>query len=79
MLLNRASDEIWSQEGVYISFSPRLGDPAAWSPPQKIVNQGRWYPQVVGLEVGRGTDAWAGRVARFFMSGRSDHIIEFAR
>ena len=79
MLLNRASDETWSQEGIYISFNPRLGEPGAWSPPQKIVNQGRWYPQVVGIELGRGTDAWAGRVARFFMSGRSDHTIEFTR
>jgi hypothetical protein len=79
MLLNRASDETWAQEGIYISFNARLDDPASWSPPQKILNQGKWYPQVVGIEVGRGTDAWAGRIARFFMSGRSDYTIEFAR
>jgi hypothetical protein len=79
MLMNRASDESWTQEGVYISFNPRLGDPRGWSPPQKLLNQGRWYPQVVGVEVGRGSDAWAGRIARFFMSGRSDHTIEFTR
>lgn len=79
MLVNRARDETWTQEGVYISFSPRIDDPLAWSAPQRILSGGRWYPQVVGLKVGRGTDALAGRVARFFMGGRSDHVIEFSR
>jgi len=79
MLLNRASDETFAQEGIYISFSPRLGDPLAWSQPQRILRGGRWYPQVVGLESGRGSDAWAGQSARFFLAGRSDHLIEFAQ
>jgi hypothetical protein len=79
MLLNRANDESFTQEGIYVSFSSRLGDPHAWSAPQKILTGGKWYPQVVGIEVGRGTDAWAGQVARFFMSGRSDYLIEFTR
>jgi hypothetical protein len=79
MLLNRASDETFAQEGIYVSFSPRLGDPLAWSAPQRILRGGRWYPQVVGLEAGRGSDAWAGQVARFFLSGRSDHLIEFTQ
>jgi hypothetical protein len=77
MLLNRASDETFAQEGIYVSFSPRLGDPLAWSTPERILRGGRWYPQVVGLEDGRGSDAWAGQTARFFLSGRSDHLIEF--
>ena len=77
MLLNRASDETFAQEGIYVSFNSRLGDPQAWSPPQRILGGGSWYPQVVGVEVGRGTDTWAGRVARFYMSGRSNHVIEF--
>ncbi|MGH9350491.1 MAG: hypothetical protein ACRD26_24855 [Vicinamibacterales bacterium] len=79
MLLNRASDEAFGQEGIYISFSPRLGDPLSWSAPLRILAGGRWYPQVAGIEVGRGTDAWAGRIARFFMAGRSDYVIEFGR
>jgi hypothetical protein len=79
MLLNRASDETFAQEGVYVSFSPRLGDPRAWSAPQRVLRGGRWYAQVVGLEAGRGSDAWAGQTARFFMSGRSDHLIEFTQ
>ena len=79
MLLNRARDETWSQDGIYVSFNRRLDDPQGWSLPQKILNEGRWYPQVVGIELGRGSDRWAGRIARFFMSGRSDHVIEFER
>jgi hypothetical protein len=79
MLLNRADDETWSQEGIYVSFNRRLDDPSSWSAPQKILDRGRWYPQVVGIELGRGTDGWAGRLARFFMSGRSDYVIEFER
>jgi hypothetical protein len=79
MLLNRASDETWAQEGIYISFNRRVGDPQGWTAPQKILNQGRWYPQVVGIELGRGSDQWAGRVARFFMRGRSEYVIEFEK
>lgn len=77
MLLNRAKDEDFGQEGIYVAFSPRLDDPTAWSPPRKILDGGSWYPQVAGLEVARGTDTWAGRIARFFMSGRSNYVIEF--
>jgi len=79
MLMNRAANDAWDQEGIYVSFNARLGNPEGWSPPQKILDGGGWYPQVVGLEVGRGTDTLAGRVARFFMSGRSDYTIEFSR
>jgi hypothetical protein len=79
MLLNRASDETFAQEGIYVSFSPRLDDPSAWSAPQRILRGGKWYPQVVGLEAGRGSDAWAGQIARFFLAGRSDHVIEFTQ
>ena len=77
MLLNRTVDEEFGQEGIYVSFARRLDDPALWSAPQKILPGGNWYPQVVGLDYGRGTDKVAGRRARFFMSGRSTHYIEF--
>ena len=79
MLLNRAKDESFTQEGIYISFNPRISEPDGWSAPQKILDDGRWYPQVVGLELGRGTDALAAQVARFFMGGRSEYVIEFSR
>lgn len=79
MLLNRAKDERYGQEGIYVSFARSLDDPAVWSPPQKILSGGTWYPQVIGLEPGIGTDKIAGRAARFFMSGRSVWMINFSK
>lgn len=77
MLLNRTRDEQFTQEGVYVSFARRLDDPAAWTTPTKIVDGGGWYPQVMGLEIGAGSDKRAGARARFFMSGQSNSLIEF--
>lgn len=79
MLLNRASDVGWRQEGIYVSFSPQLGAPQRWTPPQQIMIGGGWYPHVMGLEVGAGSDRLAGRTARFFTGGRSEHLIRFHR
>lgn len=79
MLLNRARDDQFTQDGIYVSFSPTLSDPRAWSAPAKIMNGGSWYPQVIGEERGAGTDRIAGRRARFFMTGRSERLIEFER
>jgi hypothetical protein len=79
MLLNRARDASWTQEGIYVAFSPTLSDPGSWSVPQGLLAGGRWYPQVIGTEVGVGTDRIAGERARLFISGRSDHIIQFVK
>ena len=79
MLLNRARDENYNNEGIYVSFSPVLDDPLAWSAPRKIMNGGGWYPQVAGLEPSSGTDKHAGQRARFFLTGRSEYHIEFQR
>lgn len=79
MLLNRSKDEAYGMEGVYVSYAPRLDNPALWTAPQKILNGGRWYPQVVGSTVGSGTDKLAGASARFFMSGRSEWMINFSK
>jgi hypothetical protein len=79
MLLNHVKDTSWKQEGIYVSFAPRLDDPRGWSPPVKILNGGRWYPQVMGVEAGTGTDKVAGRSARFFMAGTSEHMIQFIK
>jgi len=79
MLLNRAKDEEYSQEGIYVSFAPRLDDPSLWSTPVKILNGGRWYPQVIGMTTGSGTDKLAAAVPRFFMSGKSEWIINFTK
>jgi hypothetical protein len=43
------------------------------------MNDGEWYPQVIGLESGSGTDRLAGKRARLFILGRSDHFIDFER
>ena len=79
MLLNRAKDENYGQEGIYVSYAPRLDDPSLWTTPQKILNGGRWYPQVVGLTAGIGTDKLAAGSPRFFMSGKSEWVINFSK
>src|SRR5688572_6910651 len=79
MLLNRSKDESYSMEGIYVSYAPVLDDPSQWTPPVKILNGGKWYPQVIGSSAGSGSDKLAGATARFFMSGRSDWIINFTR
>jgi hypothetical protein len=64
---------------MYVSFANRLDDPRAWSAPRRFMNGGGWYPQVAGLDTGSGTDKEAGQRARFFITGRSEHYIEFTR
>jgi hypothetical protein len=79
MLVNRAKNEYYNNEGIYVSYARDVADPRAWSRPQKILNGGEWYPQVAGLEMTTGTDRQAAQRARFFMTGRSEHYIEFSR
>ena len=79
MLINRARDESFNNEGIYVSFASRLDDPRGWSAPRKFMNGGGWYPQVAGLDIGSGTDKEAGQRARFFLTGRSEHYIEFTK
>jgi hypothetical protein len=79
MLVNRARNEQFDNDGIYVAYADRLDDPHAWSAPRKIMNGGGWYPQVAGLEAGSGTDKRAGRRARLFLTGKSDQFIEFDR
>ena len=79
MLLNRSKDNHWTQEGIYVSFNKQLGDPRTWSTPAKIMSGGSWYPQVMGLEDGTGTDKVAGENARLFVHGASSFLIRFIR
>lgn len=79
MLVNRARNEQFDQDGLYVAYSPTLSDPRAWSAPTKVRNRSGWYPQVIGTEPNDGTDKRAGRRARFFITGRSDFFIEFTR
>jgi hypothetical protein len=77
MLLNRASDSAWTQEGSYIAFSPVLDDPTCWTKPLKIIDGGPFYPQVMGLERDSGTDKLAGSRSRLFLRGRSEYFLVF--
>ena len=83
MLLNRTQDANWTQEGVYVSFNPDLGNPKGWTEPRKILGglpPNQWYPQVVGLDTAkRETDKLAGRRARLFVRGKSSWEIEFLK
>jgi hypothetical protein len=79
MVLNRAKDEAFAQEGIYVSFAPSLDDPSLWSPPQRILQGGQWYPQVVSLVPSQGPGIEADARARFFMGGTSTFYIDFER
>ena len=76
MLLNRAKDEAFGQEGIYVSFAPTLDDPRRWSPPQRIFQGGQWYPQIIGVDPEPGARAEAGARSRFFMSGVSSFFLD---
>lgn len=77
ILLNRATGPGWVSEGLYVSFSDELADPLSWTAPQKVLDGGLWYPQVVGDASIEGTDKLAGREALFFNAGISNYRIVF--
>lgn len=83
MLLNRAKDKDWAQEGIYISFNKEISDPSAWTKPVKILDasqleKSKWYPQVIGTNAAkRETDKIAGQTARLFVAGLSKWEIVF--
>ncbi|MBI2949393.1 MAG: DUF4091 domain-containing protein [Verrucomicrobia bacterium] len=83
ILLNRAQDKDWTQEGVYVTFNRDLSNPGGWSAPQKILGSLRkdqWYPQVLGLDKANcETDKLAGEKARLFVRGQSRWEILFQR
>lgn len=83
MLLNRATNRLWMQEGVYVSFNPDLANPTGWTPPRKVLGDlkgEQWYPQVLGLDAARReTDKLCGRVGRLFVRGQSRWEILFLR
>lgn len=78
IVLNRAIDKYWYQEGVYISYNGDLSNPNGWMSPDRlpIDAQGMAYPQIVGIEKG-GTDKLAGQSARLFLLGQSFWQITF--
>ncbi len=79
ILLNRAIDPRWKQEGIYISFTPDISDPLSWSEPLRILDGVGWYPQVVGWDRSKQeTEREAGQLARLFVHGTSKHWIRFS-
>jgi hypothetical protein len=79
ILMTRAGDASWTPAGIHIAYAARLDDPRTWSTPRLLVEGGAWYPQVMGIERGTGTDSHAGEYPRFFMGGRSDFFLRFER
>jgi hypothetical protein len=80
VLLNRAIDRNWKQEGIYAFSLSDLSDPTGWMQPVRILGEGGWYPQVVGSDTAKGeTDREAGAVARLFIHGESKYQLRFAR
>jgi hypothetical protein len=85
VLLNRARDKDWAQEGIYATFNADLAHPEDWSRPVKLLDAAqlelsKWYPQVVGVNAARReTDKLAGRTARLFVAGRSKWEIVFLK
>ncbi len=85
MLLNHSCCKPgWPQQGIYLSFSADLSDPAAWRPATQLISKGQiswspgYYPQVLGLEADQ-SDHLAGQVARFYVHGRSEWEIVFEK
>ena len=85
MLLNRAKDKDWAQEGIYVTFNADIAAPKGWAPPVKILDakdleKSKWYPQVLGTNAGaRETDKLAGQSARLFVAGVSAWEIRFRK
>ena len=89
ILLNHVVDGDWYQEGIYVTFNPRLDDPTQWTQPTELMDRqmlqdydllfwGGYYPQVIGTARGE-SDKLAGRTARFFISGKSVFEITFLK
>jgi hypothetical protein len=80
VLLNRAGNGEWVQEGAYVAYADRLDDPANWTVPQRIRSGGEWYAQLIGTDATREeTDKLIGRRARYFERGVSRHEAVFHR
>ncbi|MGH9940162.1 MAG: hypothetical protein ACREAM_28305 [Blastocatellia bacterium] len=80
IVMNRAVNKYWLQEGVYISYNPALGDPQGWTEPERLPldPQAMAYPQIIGVNKGE-TDKLVGRSGRLFLLGQSKWAITFHR
>ncbi len=79
ILMNRAVDPHWKQDGIYMSFAHDISDPRQWTEPLRILEHQGWYPQVVGSDApAQETDREAGQSGRLFIHGKSHHFIHFS-
>jgi hypothetical protein len=79
ILMNHAVDPSWKQEGIYISLTDDITNPNSWSEPQRLLETGGWYPQVIGDPTRRETEREAGEEARLFIHGISKYRLRFSR
>jgi hypothetical protein len=80
ILLNRAVDRNWKQDGIYLFSTPDISDPNSYTKPVKILAEAGWYPQVIGSDTTkRETDRAAGASARLFIHGESKYQLRFSR
>ncbi len=78
IVLNRAEDSGWRQDGLYLSVTSRPDLPSTWSTPTKLIDSKEWYPQIVGLNAAAGeTDRLCGDTGRLFVKGQSRWMITF--
>jgi hypothetical protein len=79
ILMNRAIDPRWKQDGIYISFTPDISDPTSWTDPVRILQETGWYPQVIGSDLARQeTEREAGQTSRLFIHGESNYRLNFS-
>lgn len=79
ILMNRAIDPRWKQDGIYVSFCSDISDPTGWTEPLRILEEKGWYPQVVGLDTSRQeTEREAGQWSRLFIHGESNYKLRFS-
>lgn len=80
ILMNRAGDADFSQEGAYVAFAERLDDPLTWTVPQKWRAGGDWYAEAIGLDTrSHETDKLIGQRARYYEHGVSQYELLFHR
>lgn len=77
VLLNRTQGPDWTQDGAYVAFIDDIADPTSWSRPERLLEHGGWYIQVIGETALHGTDSLAGDAPRLFIHGHSSHIVAF--
>lgn len=80
LVMNHAISDGWEQDGIYLSYTPRIDRPGNWSLPRKLIASKDWYPQIIGVQTRHEeTDREAGEVARLYVKGRSRWQLEFSR